>query len=83
MPGSPSTTRADACPARAASISAVIRASSATTSTSEILIALELYAPNARMAAALHELRTRDVSRDEVLAMAEQLAGTTHAVRGR
>lgn len=46
-------------------------------------IALELYAPNARMAAALHELRTRDVSRDEVLAMAEQLAGTTHAARGR
>lgn len=39
--------------------------------------------PGARMAAALHELRTRDVSRDEVLAMAEQLAGTTHAVRGR
>ena len=46
-------------------------------------IALELYAPNARMAAALHKLRTRDVSRDEVLAMAEQLAGTTHVARGR
>lgn len=38
-------------------------------------IALELYVPNEMYAAALHELRTREVSDSEVRAMAAQLGG--------
>jgi glyoxylase I family protein len=42
-------------------------------------IALEFYAPNEAMAAALHRVRTGGVSTDEILAMAEQLLGSAQA----
>lgn len=44
-------------------------------------IPLEFYVPNELMAAALHELRTRDVTTDEILAMAEQLLGGQYTPR--
>lgn len=44
-------------------------------------IALEFYAPNAVMAAALQELRTGNMSRDDILAKAVQLVGADYVPR--
>ena len=41
-------------------------------------IPLEFYVPNETMTAALRELRTRDLSRDEILTRAAQLVGATY-----
>lgn len=41
-------------------------------------IPLEFFAPNSGMAAALQELRTRDISRAEILALIEQQVGSDY-----